>query len=408
MNTPPTERRTAPGYLLVIPWDLHEPGGVSQVVANLYRELGTLGWVPAVLIPTWASRTPELDTTGQIPVLRWRIRSPWCRGNAVKGLLAFLVTVPATGWTWCRLARRHNWRVVNPHYPDFWAFTWIALKRLRLWSGTILISVHGREVRDAMHARGSLERWLMRRLLEEADGVVACSAELAADVTRLAPRARNHVHVIPNGVSGDLLKAKLDPTFVIPAELASRRFILNVATFEHKKSQDVLIDAFALVAARHADVHLVLVGRSTPWLEEIRRRAVARGVDDRVHFCVDVPHQQIPTFLARASVFCLPSRVEGHPLAIMEAAAFRLPVVATPVGGIPETIPDENHGLLVPVSDVGALANALSRLLGDPELADALGGNLQRFVEATFSWAHSAQQYTELAVYPGVIAQPPK
>jgi glycosyltransferase involved in cell wall biosynthesis len=380
----------------VIPWDLGEPGGVSQVVSNLHRELGTLGWAPAVLVSTWAARTPERDSAGQIPVFRWRVRSPWVQGHVIKGLVAFLLGFSTLGRTWRRLAERHNWQIVNVHYPDFSAFTWIALKRTRLWSGKVVLSVHGREVRDAMHEGGGVERWLMQCLLGNADAVVACSADLAEDVIRLAPKARKHVAVIPNGISTDVVKAEFDRAFVLPSELSSCRFILNVATFEHKKSQDVLIDAFALISAQHPDVHLALAGRATPWVEEVRRRAVARGVSDRVHVFVNLPHNQILTFLSRCSVFCLPSRSEGHPLAILEAAVFGVPVVSTPVGGIPQTIPDESHGLLVTVSDVPALAEALNRVLGDSQLASTLGSNLQRLVATEFTWAKSAQRYADL------------
>jgi glycosyltransferase involved in cell wall biosynthesis len=237
----------------------------------------------------------------------------------------------------------------------------------------------------------------MRHLLESTDAVVACSAELADDLLRFAPRMRNHLRVIANGVSTEMLKAELDPAFALPSALSTCRFILNVATFEHKKSQDVLIDAFARVAARHPDVHLALVGRSTPWLEEIRCRVAAAGITHRVHFFTNLPHYQVLTFLAHAAIFCLPSRAEGHPVAILEAAALGVPVVSTLVGGIPQTIRDENHGLLVPVGDVAALADALCRLLDDPELASTLGRNLQLLVQSDFTASRSAQRYTELA-----------
>jgi glycosyltransferase involved in cell wall biosynthesis len=395
MNAALTER-PAPGYLVVLPWEIGEPGGVNQVVLNLCRELASLGWVPTLLITTWSARAPELDTSGQFPVLRGRIRSPWGEGNHIQSLLMFLLTLPGALRTWRSLARRHNWRIVNPHYPGFATFTWILLKRLRLWNGKVVISVHGRDIRQAFEGT-RFERWLVQRLLMAGDATVAPSAELAADVVQLAPRLPQSVRVIPNGVDPDRLKAEVDPTFTLPAGLASRRFVLNVATFEHKKSQDILLEAFALVAAQHPDVHLVLVGRSTPWVEEIRRRAAASGVANRVHLFFNVPHHQIPTFLSHASVFCLPSRSEGHPVAILEAAAYGLPVVATPVGGIPETVPDDHHGLLVPVGDVDALAAALNRLLFDAGLARALGGRLQRFVETKFRWAESARRYAELA-----------
>lgn len=391
-----------PGYLLVIPWDLGAPGGVSQMVASLHRELGGQGWSATVLVPTWAARSPVYDDAGAIPVWRWRVRSPWIEGHVIKGSLAFLLMFPSFVRRWRELARRHDWQVVNVHYPGLSALTWLVLKRLKLWQGALVLSVHGREVRDPRPARGFVARRLMAYLLGNADAVVACSAELAQDVLRIAPGAGGHLHVIANGISGDVLRAEFDPGFVLPDGLSACRFVLNVATFEHKKAQDVLIDAFALVAARDPDVRLVLVGRATPWLEEMRQRAASVGLAHRVHFFVDVPHYQVLSFLAHASLFCLPSRAEGHPVAILEAGALGVPVVSTPVGGIAQTITHGSHGLLVPVGDPNALADAVCRLLRDSALASDLGRNLQRLVKSEFTGSQSARRYTELARSLGV------
>jgi glycosyltransferase involved in cell wall biosynthesis len=286
--------------------------------------------------------------------------------------------------------------VVNFHFPGLKVLTWIVMKRLRLWRGLIVLSVHGRDVRDAMRVSRPLRRRLMRLIFEQADAIVACSSELSADVATFAPRAKSRTTVIPNGVNANLLRAQPRRQVQLIEPLSVRRFILNVATFEHKKSQDVLIEAFAKLAPAYADVDLVLVGRSTPWLKALRSQADASGVASRVHFLCDLPHTDIPGLLSRASLFCLPSRAEGHPLAILEAAVFALPVVATPVGGVCETITNERDGLLVPVGDVVTLSDAISRLLSDRVLGETLGRRLQRRVETEFTWERAARLYTEL------------
>ncbi len=386
-----------PGYLLVIPWDLRATGGVAEVVRNLHRDLGSAGWTPSVMVSEWAARIPYEDCSSSVPVLRWRIRPPWDSRHPVKSVLGYLATLPRVAWTWRQLSRRHNWQVVNFHYPGFSCLTLILLKRLRIWRGRVLLSVHGKEVRDAMVDGRWLERRLMQLALEKADAVVACALELAQDVAKFAPGAGDRVWVIHNGVNPRLLRADLARPSPFLRALSKRRLILNVATFEHKKSQDVLIEAFARVADEFEDVDLVLVGRASAWLEQLRQQAQVAGVADRVHFFVDLPHEHIASFLSSASVFCLPSRSEGHPLAILEAAVFAVPVVATPVGGVPQTITDETDGLLVAIGDPVALSDAMCRLLGDRALADRLGRNLQRRVESHFSWAQAAERYTELA-----------
>ena len=394
MTAPPKPAPPA-GYLMVLPWETGAPGGVSQVVLNLARELSALGWMPMLLVTAWSAEEPALDSSQALTVLRWRLRAPWAEVRPIRNLVGFLLRLPGALTTCRALARRHNWEVVNPHFPDLSTFTWVALKRFGMWNGKIVISVHGAEIRNALLG-GWLERWFMARLLTAADAIVSPSIELAADVARLAPRARP-ADVIPNGVSEAILRAERDPSFVLPDRLLARRYILNVATFEHKKSHDVLLEAFVRVAARQPDVDLVLVGRATPQVEWVQGRIATTGLADRIHLFLNVPHSRIPTFLAHATVFCLPSRSEGHPLAILEAAAFGVPVVATSVGGIRETIPDGQHGILVPVDDSEALAAGLDRVLADPGLANRLGQTLQRFVQVRFQWTASARQYSDLS-----------
>jgi len=164
------------GYLLVIPWELDATGGVNEVVRNLYRELDSCGWSPTVLVSAWAERAPAYDEIDGIRVIRWRLRSPSSNTDRLRTAATYLLTLPIFLWRWRRLARAAHVKVVNVHYPGTNVLSWTLLKRLRLWRGTVVLSVHGREVRDAIAYGSNYQKWLMRLALRRADLVIACSA----------------------------------------------------------------------------------------------------------------------------------------------------------------------------------------------------------------------------------------
>jgi glycosyltransferase involved in cell wall biosynthesis len=104
----------------------------------------------------------------------------------------------------------------------------------------------------------------------------------------------------------------------------------------------------------------------------------------------------VPALLAGCDVFCLPSRMEGMPLVVLEAMAQGKPVVATAVGGTGELVVDGETGVLVPPDDVDALAGALARLLSDSELARRMGEAGRARVERDFSLAASTARVLSL------------
>jgi glycosyltransferase involved in cell wall biosynthesis len=180
------------------------------------------------------------------------------------------------------------------------------------------------------------------------------------------------------------------------AQLAGRRYILSVATFEPKKGLDVLIRAFAAMRRSGTDIALVLVGRVEEAATSLRALATELGLDDDVVFVEGLPHSQIGPFFEHASAFCLPSRAEPFGIVLLEAGAFHLPVVATRVGGIPEIIEDGESGLLVEPDDPAALVSALTEVLRDDRLARRLADRLFERVQTEFSWQHSYAEYRRL------------
>jgi glycosyltransferase involved in cell wall biosynthesis len=182
----------------------------------------------------------------------------------------------------------------------------------------------------------------------------------------------------------------------LPAVLHDREFVLTVATWERQKGLDILLRAFAEVKRTNAGIALVLIGRPGGAESALSALALELGIAKDVLFVESVPHTQVGMYLEHAKAFCLPSRAEAFGIAILEAGAYRLPVVASNVGGIPEIVIDEETGLLTRSEDLTALAAALNRVLGDTELARGLGERLHGRVLNQFSWKRAYQEYRKL------------
>lgn len=145
------------------------------------------------------------------------------------------------------------------------------------------------------------------------------------------------------------------------------------------KNQRLLIEVLPALLQRHPALKLVLVGWGE--LEDtLRAQAQALGVADRV--LLTGARTDVADLTPAFDVFALPSQTEGISIALLEACATRLPIVATAVGGNPEIIHDGQTGVLIPSDDAPALQNALDTLLSDPAMALRLAQNANAWVQA--------------------------
>lgn len=385
-----------PSYVFVIPWDLRLTGGVDQVVFNLYREALSAGEMqPLVMVSKWSAFRPVETVIEGRRTVYVRLWSPWTESGSIVGLLKWVLTSPVWIFDILSFCRRHRVLAINFHFPSLGVFPFALLRFLRLYRGALVISFHGSDLFDARRA-GRIERALWRFVLHSATAIVACSKALAADVTEFAGKSAGCVHAVQNGLNLDYFLSNVERASGLPMDLLNREFILCVATWEWKKGLDILLRAYAEVRRTNAGLALVLIGRAGGAESVLRKLAVELGVANDVLFCESVPHAQVGLYLEHAKAFCLPSRAEPFGIAILEAGAFRLPVVASRVGGIPEIIIDGETGLLVEPDDVKALAAALGRVLRDTDLARDLGERLYRRVAGAFSWRRAYEEYRAL------------
>ena len=179
-------------------------------------------------------------------------------------------------------------------------------------------------------------------------------------------------HVVPLGI--DLER------FAQGRAILDGRIVGNVARLAEQKGQRDLIAAAPHVLERHPDVRFVVAGDGE-LRGELERLATPLG--DRFAFLG--AREDVPDLLASFDVFAFPSRFEGLCLAVIEAQAAGVPVVATPVGGIRETVVDGETGWLVEPRDVDALAERISWCLEHGDEARRVAAEAQRRVRERFS-----------------------
>jgi glycosyltransferase involved in cell wall biosynthesis len=241
------------------------------------------------------------------------------------------------------------------------------------------------------------------RLLRRADAVVCASEFLAASFAAHHPRYRGVVRVIRNGADPGHY-ADAEPGAALRRRLGLRtddRVIVFAGQVTPEKGIDRLIAALALLPVAQRP-HLLIAGSSTLWrsLKAVGPGSMSafecemreRSADLPVQWLGKVAVDDMPGVLLAADIVCCPSVVpEGLATINLEAAAAGKPVVASHVGGIPEIVDHGNTGLLIPPGDTAALVQALTQLLGDPDLRRRMGAAARRRVH---TWAQAA---TELA-----------
>jgi colanic acid/amylovoran biosynthesis glycosyltransferase len=177
--------------------------------------------------------------------------------------------------------------------------------------------------------------------------------------------------------------------------------IVSVGSLVEKKGHEYLIQACALLNARGLDCRCTIVGGGVlkPSLEALARELC---LEDRIRLVGTQSQSWVRDKLSHGDVFALACVVagagerDGIPVAMMEALAMELPVVTTPVSGIPELIRHEHTGLLVPERDAGALAGAIARLIADEALRRRLACNGRALVQREYDISQTARQMVEL------------
>lgn len=240
-------------------------------------------------------------------------------------------------------------------YPDGWA----ALELGRRAGLPVVIKVHGSDVLIQSNFPARERKTI--ETLRAADGVVAVSRDLSEKMIGFGV-APERIRIIYNGVDTQIFcpgsrteaRAKLGLKAAVP-------MLLYVGNLLPVKGVDILVEACGKLVGSGVQFVCQLVGQG-PLQTDLERRIVALGLQESVRLMGPKPHSQLPDWFRAADALVLPSRSEGVPNVLMEAAACGVPFIATRVGGVPE-VAHLGRGELVQPCDPGALAAAMQKIL---------------------------------------------
>ena len=326
----------------------------GRPILQTVRELSKLATVrvlsPVATYPRWAQpksylfRAPEKESPvagidaeyvsyPALPALSRPFNGALCARAIAPGVERFAPDVILSYWL----------------YPDAWG----AQRAAKRFGIPLVAGARGSDIR----VRDRISQFLTRAVVRGADRLLVVSADLGRLAAEQYGADASRIRVIPNGCDAatfhlrDRAEARAALGVAADAEL-----IVYVGRLVPEKGLRELLDAMGTLAETHPRTTLALVGEGP--MRAALEAAASGALGGRVRLVGVQPPDVVATWMAASDLVTLPSYSEGHPNVLVEALACGRPVVATPVGGIPEVV-DPSCSLIVPPRDPAALAVAL-------------------------------------------------
>jgi len=329
-------------------------GGISTLADTLVSDLQQ--WVDLSYVPTARARPPRESGRISLPNVVGAISQYICFLNALwrfRPDIIYLHTSQGLGWL----------------KDTFFILTGRAL------GCHIVLHVHAADY-DALYGRrGRVLQRYIRGVMGLADAVIAVSEEWRERLGQIISVDR--VLTFRNCVAVDTFCSRPHQRY---PNGVNALFLGSVGPW---KGAFELLKAMASLRQRGCPLHLWVCGYEEREGDLDRARVLIQEMqlEDTCQLLGTVGGEEKAELLSTANLLVLPSHHEGLPMVIVEAMAAGLPIVATPVGGIPEVVRDGYNGFLVPVGEVEALAEKLAVLAGDPNLRELMGQRSREIAE---------------------------
>lgn len=342
--------------------DLGLKGGISFVVLE-YLKAGLHRKIPLLLIPTITD------------------------GSRIGNLVFFLKCIIITLRTMMR-SRVDICHLHVSHYGSFYR-KWVIFRIAKIFHCKVIVHIHGSNFERFM-TENSVHRWMTRTVFNSADRVIVLSDEWKARIEKFADKS----HVVK------LFNPAPRPRWVDVDQTQSALNILFLGRLSTRKGVYDLMECIGARRAFYEDMGVRFTIAGDGDVDAVRFLADQAGLSGIVNVPGWVSGKVKQRYLSNADIYVLPSYHEQLPMSILEAMAYGLPIVSTPVAGIPELVEYGVNGLLVDPGDIRGLGNALQALVVSKEKRMSMGRESRKRVAGIFD----AEMVTRalMAVYEGL------
>jgi len=356
--------------------------GAERVLLELALETKQAGFKVSIGVFE-NSRNPNLALGEEAKALGLEVEIFPCKGRFDKNTIQMI-----RGYLekkFIQIIHSHNYK------SNFYARKAIRRNDVR-W----VVTNHGRRFGPTLFFYNLLDAFLVRK----ADRLIAVSGEIA-DKMRLAGIRKERICLIENGIninrftgngSGESVKESLG----IKKEA---RVIASVGSLTKEKGHAYLCEAAPRIIERFPEAIFLLVGDGLE-REGLEQKAVSLKIRGKVIFAG--MRKDIPEILSMVDVFVLPSLLEGLPIALLEAQAAKVPIIATSVGAIPKVVDDGVTGILIPPKAPEAIEKAIIRILSNKKASQEMAEKGFEKVKDIFSSEKMAAKY--FSVYKELIS----
>jgi glycosyltransferase involved in cell wall biosynthesis len=375
-----------------------EVGGAQEVVRTLAENLSKIGSVSVVCTFSDGPLRKDIEALGiPVEILPERRHSVISLPSFIKEIKEYRNTLKA-------IVEKHQIDIIQTHILRSMDFLVLSLRKRN--GPKVFWTFHNslfdlRE--DHLHNYGWLlkpkrfsHHLLYRVGSKWVDGIVAVSQDVkTAILDTMYGIPDEKIAVICNCVDVQRYKEGFDRD-EIRSDLgfeSKDQVGVVVATFKRQKGHQFLLHAAAELKSKYPNFHILFVGDGE-LREQLMNLTRDLNLEERIHFLGT--RSDVPGILAASDLFILPSLWEGLPMALIEAMASELPIVATDVSGTTQVMVDGKTGILVQPRDSSQLEIAIDKMLNDPIAAKKMGEASRFRVESLFSAQKQALEYLEL------------